>query len=60
MLVAQGIEGSMSKRGCPYDNAVQESLFSAMKRECIYRKDYVSIEEVKRDLFDYIELFYNR
>jgi len=60
MLAASGIEGSMSRAGCPYDNAPSESLFSAMKRECIYRKDYANIEEVKQDLFRYIELFYNR
>ena len=35
-------------------------IFSSAKRECIYRKKYVTMEEVKRDLFEYIELFYNR
>ena len=31
-----------------------------MKKERIYRKNYVTMEEVKADLFRYIELFYNR
>ena len=60
MLVQHGITGSMSRPGCPYDNACAESFFSTAKRECIYRKEYATIEEVKTDLFCYIELFYNR
>ena len=60
MLNQYGITGSMSRPACPYDNACSESFFSSAKRECIYRKKYVTIEEVKQDLFEYIELFYNR
>jgi transposase InsO family protein len=60
MLKKYGIIGSMSRPGCPYDNACAESFFSTAKRECIYRKEYATIEEVKTDLFEYIELFYNR
>ena len=52
--------GSMSRPACPYDNSCLESFFSTAKRECIYRKDYDTIDEVKQDLFEYIELFYNR
>ena len=37
-----------------------ESFFSTAKRDCIYRKDYDTIDEVKQDLFEYIELFYYR
>ena len=60
MLEEHQLIGSMSKPKCPYDNACAESFFSTAKRECIYRKEYVTLEEVKRDLFEYIELFYNR
>ena len=60
MLADNGIVGSMSKSGCPYDNAVAESFFSSAKRECIHHKDYKDFEEVKQDVFSYIELFYNR
>ena len=31
-----------------------------LKKECIYRKSYVIIEEIRHDVFEYIELFYNR
>jgi len=52
--------GSMSKPGCPYDNSCVESFFASLKKEKIYRKKYDTMEEVKRDIFWYIEIFYNR
>lgn len=60
MLEISGIRQSMSRGGCPYDNACSESFFATAKKECIYLKKYDSIEEVKRDIFEYVELFYNR
>ena len=60
MLEENGLIGSMSRSGCPYDNACMESFFSTAKKECIFRKDYTTLEEVKLDMFEYIELFYNR
>ena len=36
-----------------------ESFFSSLKIERIYRKKYVTREEVRADVFDYIEMFYN-
>ena len=59
-LCAACITGSMSKPSCPYDNACVESFFSCAKRECIYRKAYATLADVKADMFSYIELFYNR
>lgn len=50
---------SMSRRGNCHDNAVAESFFSLLKRERIKRRIYGSREEARRDIFDYIELFYN-
>jgi transposase InsO family protein len=60
MLETHKLIGSMSAPACPYDNACMESFFSSAKRECIYRKQYDNIDEVKTDMFEYIELFYNR
>ena len=37
MLAEHGIKGSMSKPGCPYDNASMESFFATLKKERIYR-----------------------
>ena len=60
MLKKYGLTGSMSRAGTPYDNACVESFFSIAKRECVYRKEYADFEAVQTDLFEYIELFYNR
>ena len=30
------------------------------KKECIYLKKYDTMDEVKRDIYEYIELLYNR
>lgn len=60
MLEENGITGSMSRPGCPYDNGCMESFFATLKKERIYRREYVTMEDIKRDMFKYIELFYNR
>jgi transposase InsO family protein len=60
MLEDNGIISSMSRPGCPYDNSCAESFFATIKKERIYRRSYDTIEDVKKDLFQYIELFYNR
>ena len=60
MLNENGITGSMSAPGCPYDNSCVESFFASLKKELTYRRKYDTIEEVKTDVFRYIELFYNR
>jgi len=50
---------SQSHRGNSHDNAVAESFFQLLKRERIRRKTYTNREEARRDVFDYIEMFYN-
>lgn len=60
-LWANGIIGSMSRKGNCWDNAPMESFFGTMKTECVYgRKKYGTRAEAKTDLFRYIEIFYNR
>lgn len=58
-LKAHNLVASMSRRGNCYDNAVAESFFQLLKRERIRRNIYADREEARRDIFDYIELFYN-
>jgi putative transposase len=58
-LKVHNLVASMSRRGNCYDNAVAESFFQLLKRERVRRKIYASREEARRDIFDYIELFYN-
>ena len=59
LLREQGIQCSMSRAGEVWDNSAMESFFSSMKTERVARKVYRSREEVRADVFDYIERFYN-
>ncbi len=51
---------SMSRRGNCYDNAVAESFFSSLKKEKIRRHIFNTREDATAEVFDYIEVFYNR
>jgi transposase InsO family protein len=55
-----GLLPSMSRKGNCWDNAVLESFFATLKKELIYREDYNSREEAQREVFEYIEVYYNR
>ena len=59
-LMQKGIGASMSRRGVCYDNAVMESFFHSLKVERVLSQNYHSRTEAKRDLFEYIEIFYNQ
>ena len=59
-LKKHGIIASMSGTGNCYDNAVVESFFAILKRERVNRVRYRTREEARADLFEYIEIFYNR
>lgn len=54
------ITRSMSRKGNCWDNAVAESFFKTLKTEQIYGNKLVSREQMKMDLFEYIEIWYNR
>lgn len=60
ILADQNISCSMSRKGNCYDNAVAESFFHTLKVECVHRKIYETRKQAKSDLFEYIEVFYNR
>ncbi len=51
---------SMSRKGCCYDNAVMESFFHSLKVELVYREAYVTREQARQSIFEYIEIYYNR
>ena len=60
MLQQKGIVGSMSRRGNCYDNAPTESWFATLKRELVYRTNYTTHAQARQDIFQYIEVWYNR
>lgn len=57
---AHHLEPSMSRRASCWDNAVAESFFGSLKKERIRKRIYRTRDEARADLFDYIEMFYNR
>lgn len=60
-LVAQaGITMSMSGVGNCYDNAPMESFWATLKTELTHHTTYANLQALQRDLFEYVEIFYNR
>jgi putative transposase len=55
-----GIAQSMGSRGDCFDNAVAESFFATLKKELIHRRSWPTKGELRTEVFDYIEVFYNR
>ena len=47
------------KRNC-WDNVVAESFFKSLKTELIYGNKLISKEQMKLEIFEYIEIWYNR
>ena len=59
-LKQNGMRPSMSGSGNCYDNAVVESFFGVLKRERVNRVNYRTRADAQSDVFEYIEVFYNR
>jgi putative transposase len=55
-----GLTASMSRRGNCYDNATMESFWATLKLELVYRGLFLTRAQARTQLFDYIEVFYNR
>jgi putative transposase len=59
MLNEQGITQSMSRKGNCYDNAIIENFFGTIKSEMFYLKKYTSVDELKKDIKEYIRYYNN-
>lgn len=59
-LAEYGMVCSMSRKANCWDNAVAESFFNSLKNERVHSQRYRTRDEARADLFEYIELFYNR
>lgn len=60
LLEDNGIVCSMSRKGDCWDNAPMESFFGTLKSESLHRVDFATRNEARRQIFDFIEVFYNR
>lgn len=58
-MKANNLEPSMSRRGNCHDNAVAESFFATFKKRVTKKKIYATREDAKREIFNFIEMFYN-
>lgn len=59
VLETFNIQRSLSKKGCPYDNAVAEATYKIIKTEFAYNRVFSSFEELERELFDYVNWYNN-
>ena len=59
-LAQAGLVASMSRKGNCYDNATMESFWSTLKLELVYRRDFATRAQARTEIFEFIEIFYNR
>ncbi len=55
-----GMQASMSRKGDCWDNAPMESFWGALKNELVHHRRFATREQAKREITEYIEIFYNR
>jgi len=60
ILQAAAIIQSMSRKGNCWDNAPMESFFGTLKTELVHHREYPDRDTARRELFAYIEGYYNR
>jgi len=60
LMQSAGFRASMSRKADCYDNAPMESFFHTLKTELVHHRQYATPQEATRDIFAYIEGFYNR
>ena len=53
------INRSLSHKGCPYDNAVAEATYKIIKTEFAFNRRFESLQELERELFDYVNWYNN-
>ena len=59
VLTTFNIDRSLSKKGCPYDNAVAEATYKIIKTEFAFNRIFESFEELETELFDYVNWYNN-
>ena len=59
-LKKHGVLQSMSRKANCWDNAVAENFFKILKSELVKHSNFHSILQAKTELFEFIEIWYNR
>ncbi len=60
LLQSHGMLPSMSRPANPYDNASCESFMRTLKREEVYANTYRDLEDLRAQIEEFIERYYNR
>jgi putative transposase len=60
LLRAHDFKSSMTRKDNHYDNAMGESLFSRFKAELIQKGIFETFEDAYTEIFEYIEVYYNK
>ena len=60
LLESHGMRVSMSGKGDCWDNAVMESFWATLKNELVHQRRFATREEAGLEIFEYVEVFYNR
>lgn len=56
----KGGRQSMSRKGNCLDNSLAEKFFGLLKSELVYMKEYKTIEELEKDIIEYIDYYNNK
>jgi transposase InsO family protein len=59
MLLGEDVRQSMSRADDPYDNAFMESFYSRFKAEMLGDGRFLTIEDARTEIFEFIEMYYN-
>ena len=60
LLLANGIQISMSRKGNPWDNAACESFMKTLKYEEVLRNEYRDLAEARASIRQFLEKIYNQ
>ena len=60
ILKTKNCRQSMSSTGNCYDNAISETFFKTLRAELTYHVGFKDRDDARKEIFSYIELFYNR
>ena len=60
LLKEKGIRQSMSRKGNCLDNSLAENFFGLLKSELFYMKEYKKIEDLEKDIIEYIDYYNNK
>jgi len=59
-LSKKSVIRSMSRKADCWDNAVAENFFKILKSELVYNAKFITVQQAKCEVFEFIEIWYNR